>query len=118
MFTITEELARTEKRDLHIEKALEVTNRIPVIKKKSAIPHVAKCDYFTVDKVNLDGKMMRKIIGKVTDESFASLLVLEGKGTISCNGEEVDFQKEIAFFFRQTAESSLLRENVRHCLQE
>lgn len=48
--------------------------------------------------MNLDGKMMRKIIGTVTDESFASLLVLEGKGTISCNGEEVDFQKGDSLF--------------------
>lgn len=32
-----------KKRDLHIEKALAVTNRVPIIKDKSSYPHVADC---------------------------------------------------------------------------
>ena len=50
-----------KKRDLHIEKALAVTNRVSIIKDKSSYPHVADCDYFTVDKLNLDGKVMKKM---------------------------------------------------------
>ena len=38
-----------KKRDLHIEKAIAVTNRVPQIKSRSSYPHVADCDYFTVD---------------------------------------------------------------------
>lgn len=32
-----------KKRDLHIEKALAVTNRIPIVRDNSSYPHVADC---------------------------------------------------------------------------
>ncbi len=87
-----------KKRDLHIEKALAVTNRIPIIKDNSGYPHVADCDYFTVDKLNLDGKVMQKLTGKVSEESFASILILDGEGTISNQGEILNYQKGDSFF--------------------
>ena len=77
-----------KKRDLHIEKALAVTNRVPLIKSKSSYPHVADCDYFTVDKLNLDGRMMRRMEGFVSEESFVSILILDGEGTVSCGGQD------------------------------
>lgn len=79
-----------KKRDLHIEKALAVTNRVPLIKSKSSYPHVADCDYFTVDKLNLDGRMMRRMEGNVSEESFVSILILDGKGTVSCGRQEAE----------------------------
>lgn len=87
-----------EKRDLHIEKALAVTNRVPIIKDKSSYPHVADCDYFTVDKLNLDGIMMKKMEGSVTERSFVSILVLDGEGAISCQGETLTYRKGDSFF--------------------
>lgn len=87
-----------KKRDLHIEKALAVTNRVPIIKDKSSYPHVADCDYFTVDKLNLDGKVMKKMEGTVSEDSFASILMLDGEGTISCEGETLEFKKGDSFF--------------------
>ena len=87
-----------KKRDLHIEKALAVTNRVPIVKDKSSYPHVADCDYFTVDKLNLDGKVMKKMQGNVSEESFASILILDGEGTISDQGEVLDFKKGDSFF--------------------
>ncbi|XCP85692.1 type I phosphomannose isomerase catalytic subunit [Roseburia hominis] len=87
-----------KKRDLHIEKALAVTNRVPIIKDKSSYPHVADCDYFTVDKLNLDGKVMKKMEGTVSEESFASILMLDGEGTISNQGETLAFRKGDSFF--------------------
>lgn len=86
------------KRDLHIEKALAVTNRVPIMKDNSSYPHVADCDYFTVDKLNLDGIMMKRMGGNVTDESFASVLVLDGEGTITCQGETLSYRKGDSFF--------------------
>ena len=86
-----------KKRDLHIEKALAVTNRVPLIKSKSSYPHVADCDYFTVDKLNLDGKMMRRMEGSVSDASFVSILILDGEGTITC-GNSVDYKKGDSLF--------------------
>lgn len=86
------------KRDLHIEKALAVTNRVPIVKDKSSYPHVADCDYFTVDKLNLDGRVMSKMEGQVSEESFASILMLDGAGKITCQGETLPFGKGDSFF--------------------
>lgn len=86
-----------KKRDLQIEKALAVTNRIPIIKNKSSYPHVADCDYFTVDKLNLDGRMMHRMEGCVLEESFVSILILDGEGTIFCK-EQVEYQKGDSLF--------------------
>ena len=87
-----------KKRDLHIEKALAVTNRVPIIRDKSSYPHVADCDYFTVDKLNLDGCTMRRMEGAVSEESFESILFLDGGGTISCGGERLPYRKGDSFF--------------------
>ncbi len=87
-----------KKRDLHIEKALAVTNRVPIVKDKSSYPHVADCDYFTVDKLNLDGTFMKKMEGSVSETSFASILFLDGQGTITNNGETLSFKKGESFF--------------------
>ncbi len=86
------------KRDLHIEKALAVTNLVPIIRDKSSYPHVADCDYFTVDKLNLDGRILKKLEGSVSEDSFASILVLDGQGTISDAAETVPFRKGDSFF--------------------
>lgn len=82
-----------KKRELHIDKALAVTRRTPSVSFKSSYPHVADCDYFTVDKLNLDGNVMGKIEGVVTDKSFASILFLDGNGKISSGGETIEYQK-------------------------
>ena len=86
------------KRDLHIEKALAVTNRLPIIKNGSGYPHVADCDYFTVDKLYLDGKMTYRMQGTVYDTSFLSILILDGEGTISNKGETVSYRKGDSLF--------------------
>lgn len=87
-----------KKRDLHIAKALDVTNRGPVVKRKSSNPHVASCDYFTVDKLNLDGCLMKEMEGFVDDSSFMSILFLEGSGSIQCGGDVMEFKKGDSFF--------------------
>ncbi len=86
------------KRDLHIEKALAVTKLVPILRDKSSYPHVADCDYFTVDKLNLDGRILKKLEGFVSEDSFASILFLDGKGQITVAGETVAFQKGDSFF--------------------
>ncbi len=42
-----------KKRELHIDKAVEVTNRVPISRKNTCYPHIASCDYFTVDCLNM-----------------------------------------------------------------
>ena len=87
-----------KKRDLHIEKALAVTSRVPIIKSGSEYPHVADCDYFTVDKLNLDGNLTYRMQGTVSETSFLSILILDGEGKISCKGESVSYKKGDSFF--------------------
>lgn len=86
------------KRDLHIEKALAVTKYVPIVRDSSSYPHVADCDYFTVDKLNLDGKVMRRMEGYVSEESFASLLFLDGEGSIENGSDCLTFKKGDSFF--------------------
>ena len=87
-----------KKRDLHIEKALAVTSRVPILRSGSEYPHVADCDYFTVDKLNLDGNLTYRMQGTVNDTSFLSILILDGEGKISCKGESESYRKGDSFF--------------------
>lgn len=80
-----------KKRDLHIEKALAVTNRVPILRSGRSYPHVADCDCFTVDRLNLDGSVMRKVESAVGEESSVSILIMNGSGRIVCGGEAVSF---------------------------
>ena len=81
-----------KKRDLHIEKALEVANRDPKVRSKSFEPHLGRCRYFSVDKLVLDGKMLQKIEGVIDGESFLHLLILDGEGCV-CSENRVDFKR-------------------------
>ncbi len=87
-----------KKRELHIDKALAVTKRVPAARDSRCYPHVADCDYFTVDKLDLDGKIMQEITGVVSDKSFASILMLDGEGMIANQGESMEYKKGDSFF--------------------
>ena len=87
-----------KKRELHVDKAIAVTNRTPVISDDSASPHVADCDYFTVDKIDIDGSTTNSPEGIASDDSFVSILIMDGKGSISCDGEKLSFKKGESFF--------------------
>ncbi|HIX36331.1 MAG TPA: hypothetical protein H9738_00450, partial [Candidatus Blautia pullistercoris] len=47
--------------------------------------------------LNLDGQMMRRMEGYVSEESFVSILILDGEGTVSC-GDEVTYKKGDSLF--------------------
>ena len=87
-----------KKRDLHIEKAIAVTNRVPIVKSGANYPHIADCDYFTVDKLNLDGDLTYRVQGTVKNKSFLSILILDGSGTISNQGEKLEYKKGDSLF--------------------
>lgn len=87
-----------KRRELHVERALDVTKRMPAVKDDTQYPHVADCDYFTVDKVVLDGQTFTELRGVVTEESFLSILVLDGEGALTNAGESVAYKKGDSFF--------------------
>lgn len=81
-----------KERDLHIEKALQVTDCTLESCKKSFSPHLGFCKYFMVDKLTLDGQVMSTLKGSVSSESFLHILLIEGEGVIK-NKEEVKVHK-------------------------
>ena len=85
-------------RPLHIDKALDVINFNPNDRRGENYPHLAACDYFVVDKLNLDGKILSEARGIVDEKSFLSELILGGEGKISCGSEEFSYRKGDSFF--------------------
>ncbi len=94
-----------QKRELHIEKALDVTrafseeeiDSIRYSKGRSAASEelLANSDYFTVRKITVKGKR-EKIT--VSDESFVSLLCIDGNGEIIYNNESYPVGKGDSYF--------------------
>ena len=83
-------------RELHIDKALEVTTlgpapaleRYPVRKAEGGrLQTLADCPYFTTDKIELDGRLTLT----VDDGSFRALLCMEGAGTLHAGEQSVSF---------------------------
>lgn len=85
-------------RPLHIRQALDVTKREPVKRRLSPDPHIGTCDYFTVDKLYLDGAHVEKLKGSVKEDSFASIIFIDGDGVITCRGESMFCEKGDSFF--------------------
>ncbi len=86
------------RRELHVEKALDVASLIPAKEKKWKAPCLGSCEYFTAVRLDLDGMVMREASGLVSEDSFAHILVLEGEGKIFCEGEEMSFRKGDSLF--------------------
>ncbi|MFA5659742.1 MAG: type I phosphomannose isomerase catalytic subunit [Oscillospiraceae bacterium] len=81
-------------RELHIEKALEVIDFSAPKKEYDFERHIAKCRYFTADKI----VSMGKYVLNVDEMSFASLVFLEGSGSISNELSRLSFQKGDSIF--------------------
>lgn len=92
-------------RELQLDKALDVSNLKPIARRKNFYPQLGDCDYFTVDRLNLDGERLSEAEGTVRNDSFLSILFLDGKGTISCGKEKLTFRKGESFLL--TAGSGL-----------
>lgn len=78
-------------RALHIEKALNVTERCPP-RTMNFGPHLGQCPYFTADLVEAPFQCI------VNETSFLSLLVLEGTGTLELDGTTTLLTKGTSIF--------------------
>lgn len=76
-------------RPLHLEKSAAVSNLTPSPRQYDFGGHLALCNYFCVDKLELAGE----INGCAGSDSFVSLLVTGGSGTLSCGTETLPFAK-------------------------
>ena len=77
---------------------MDVTERKPVEADTEGYPHIFDTDYFTVDKLNLDGKTCKEMRGHVDDASFLSVLILDGEGTIASGEDVIGYGKGDSFF--------------------
>ena len=97
-------------RQLHIQQALEVTQRTPSQPDPDFHGHLAQCPYFTVDVME----------GRFTldcgPESFVSVLVLEGTGTLWEGDESMPLRKGESLFIPAGAGQCRLEGDGLKCL--
>ena len=85
-------------RELHVDKALEVTNLGPAKKVQPVRGHIGSCKYFAVDRITLSGKVTDRISGTIGDETFLHVLILDGEGKILSGDEAMEYKKGDSFF--------------------
>lgn len=85
--------AKGNTRELHIDKALDVTLRQKA-KHYDFAPFIGRCEYFEVEHKEIDSEF--KIT--VDDSSFLSILILDGKGYITGGDENFEVQKGDSIF--------------------
>ena len=97
-------------RQLHIQQALEVTQRTPPQPDPDSHGHLAQCPYFTVDVME----------GRFTldcgPESFVSVLVLEGTGILWEGDESMSLRKGESLFIPAGAGQCRLEGDGLKCL--
>lgn len=82
-------------RELHIEKALDVTTLAPAKKYKAENEKIlAKCKYFTVEKFECDGKAEIEL----NQNCFRSVIVLTGEAKLKVGDKELDIKKGDSIF--------------------
>ncbi len=107
-------------RELHVEKALDVTDTVPpkksgeaegqlVINGDAAEQHLCGCEFFNMDTLEVNGKH----IFNVTEESFVSLLVLAGEGSVSCNDYELSVKSGDSIFLPAGCGETVVKGNVK-----
>ena len=79
-------------RQLHVEQAVQVTKLAPPKDDYNFGGHLVRSPYFTVDQA--EGAYE----GVCDDESFTSVLVVDGDGTISCGDEKLAVTKGDSLF--------------------
>lgn len=92
-------LQNGKKRPLHIDKALDVLDFVPYthnndIDESADVINLVTCDIFILNKLNIKNLMTRSI----SEDSFVSLVCVEGEGKLEYNGESLDMKKGDSFF--------------------
>ncbi len=111
-------------RPLHVDKAVDVTNPVPPTIPYGAIGEtapieggslrpLASCDLFTAELLNVENTVTVGL-----DDSFVSLLCLDGEATLTCGSETLTLTKGASVFVPAgmkaavTGKAQLLKSNV------
>lgn len=81
-------------RELHIDKAVDVSVLEPAINTALNGTKLIDCEYFSVDNLISAGKISLKADNK----SFHSILILDGKGELTGAGDSIEFSKGDSLF--------------------
>ena len=92
-------------RELHIEKALDVTNTLPPVRSAEAegkeevigdakVQKLCSCEFFTMTSLKLNGKYEYNC----GNSSFLSVLILDGSGSITAGNTAVSVKKGDSIF--------------------
>lgn len=92
-------------RELHIEKALDVTNTLPPVRSAEAegkeevigdakVQKLCSCEFFTMTSLKLNGKYEYNC----DNSSFLSVLILDGSGSITAGNTAVSVKKGDSIF--------------------
>ncbi len=98
-------LVNGKPRELHIEKALDVTNTLPPVRSAEAegdkevigdaeVQKLCSCEFFTMTSLKLNGKYEYNC----DEESFLSVLILDGNGSITAGNTAVSVKKGDSIF--------------------
>ena len=83
-------------RQLHIEKALDVTCLSKNVDIAKPEDHLCSCRFFTVDSVAVSED--ESYIGNADESSFVSLLITDGEGELTCGAQKMTLKKGESFF--------------------
>ena len=103
-------------RELHVEKALDVTNTVPptrngdadsepVVNGDATLQDLCSCEFFNMNTIEVNGNYSIN----VNDESFVSLLVLTGCGSVSANNTTLDVKAGDSIFVPANCGETLLK---------
>ncbi len=100
-------------RELHIDKAIEVSNTVkaPEISGGKVLDDVttvlADCNYFKVIKAEISGEKEFT----ADENSFNSVIIIDGEGKICCDGECLEFTKGDSIFVPASTGKYILKGN-------
>ena len=103
-------------RELHVEKALDVTDTVPPTRSGDADGEkvaldgavsqgLCSCEFFKMSTLDVDGTYTFN----VDNESFVSLLVTKGEGTVECGGTVVEIASGDSIFLPANAGETVLK---------
>lgn len=95
--------------NLEIDKAIDVINTEAIPSDMDYQLDFIDCDHFIIEKISL--KNNEQVTNSVTEDSFVSILITDGEGSISCDGETLSFRKGDSFFIESDSEEYSIQGN-------
>ncbi len=113
-------LVNGKPRELHVEKAIDVTDTVPptrngdpdsapVVMGDAIAQALCQCEFFKMDTLRINGSHTIA----VNDESFVSLLVLNGEATLTSNGESLSLTSGDSIFLPADCGNVEIQGNIK-----